>query len=313
MKTLPLVSIIIPTYNRAHLIGKTLDSILAQTYQKWECIVVDDGSSDKTDMMMKNYCNKDSRFKYFHRAANKLKGANACRNMGLENARGDYIIFFDSDDLMTKDHIQIKLKPLLENNYDYSIAKTKFFNVEDNSLERYYKFDKFELSAHNYIVQNINWLTLDICIKTSLAKKISFNLHLQSGQEYNYFSKLVLKSTNAVFIDEVVSLRRMHEQSVQNRLKKNNQKWKGSFLSKWYTYMEIADKLEVRTKQILLYGFIKTMYIQKRIVLTEKNFFISQLYQSYGIKANLFFPMLWSKKIFNGGYALRNSFNPDAL
>ncbi len=80
----PLVSIIIiiiiPTYNRAHLIGETLDSILAQTYTNWECIVVDDGSTDETDSLLAAYCAKDKRFQYQHRLSDRPKGANACRN-----------------------------------------------------------------------------------------------------------------------------------------------------------------------------------------------------------------------------------------
>ena len=60
----PLVSIIIPTYNRAHLISETLDSVLAQTYTNWECIVVNDGSPDDTEKVAKRWVEKDSRFKY---------------------------------------------------------------------------------------------------------------------------------------------------------------------------------------------------------------------------------------------------------
>ncbi|WP_445734533.1 glycosyltransferase family 2 protein [Mariniflexile sp.] len=75
----PLVSIIIPTYNRAHLIGETLDSVLAQTHQNWECIVVDDGSTDNTDTVLKTYCQKDSRFQYHHRK-DRQKGAEELQN-----------------------------------------------------------------------------------------------------------------------------------------------------------------------------------------------------------------------------------------
>ena len=80
----PLVSIIIPTYNRAHFIGETLESVLAQTYHNWECIVIDDGSTDYTDELMEFYCEKDSRIQYYHRPSHKPKGANACRNYGFE-------------------------------------------------------------------------------------------------------------------------------------------------------------------------------------------------------------------------------------
>ncbi len=80
----PLVSIIIPTYNRAHLIGETLDSVLAQTYTNWECIVVDDGSTDATDELMAKYCAKDARIRYYHRPDLHLSGGNGARLMDLE-------------------------------------------------------------------------------------------------------------------------------------------------------------------------------------------------------------------------------------
>lgn len=82
--TQPLVSIIIPTYNRAHLIGETLDSVMAQTYTNWECIVVDDGSTDNTAELLVVYCNKDNRFQYHHRPKDRPKGANAYRNYGID-------------------------------------------------------------------------------------------------------------------------------------------------------------------------------------------------------------------------------------
>lgn len=110
----PLVSIIIPTYNRAHLIGETLDSILAQTYTNWECIVVDDGSSDNTDKLMVTYCKKDKRFQYHYRTEDRPKGANACRNYGFEMCAGDYLIFLDSDDLLENYCIELRYKNILK-------------------------------------------------------------------------------------------------------------------------------------------------------------------------------------------------------
>src|SRR5690606_34735075 len=107
----PLVSIIIPTYTRAHLIGETLDSVLAQTYTHWECIVVDDGSADGTDTLMKSYCDKDARFQYHHRPADRLPGGNAARNYGFEVSKGEYVMFLDSDDL----YIKTALKERVEN------------------------------------------------------------------------------------------------------------------------------------------------------------------------------------------------------
>lgn len=101
----PLVSVIIPTYNRAYIIGETLNSVLVQTYTRWECIVVDDGSTDYTDELMKFYCENDDRIHYYHRPADKPKGANACRNYGFSKSKGEYIQWLDSDDLLSTNKI----------------------------------------------------------------------------------------------------------------------------------------------------------------------------------------------------------------
>ena len=107
-----MVSIIIPTYNRAHLIADTLESILEQSYPNWECLIIDDGSTDATKILIQRYCDSDKRIQYHQRPSNKPKGANACRNYGLQKAKGAYIVFFDSDDLMTNNHLELKLKTI---------------------------------------------------------------------------------------------------------------------------------------------------------------------------------------------------------
>jgi glycosyltransferase involved in cell wall biosynthesis len=115
MSDQPLVSIIIPTYNRAHLIGETLDSVLAQSYQNWECIVVDDGSSDNTDEVVGEYVIKDSRFKYHHRPEDHLPGGNGARNYGFKVSKGKYVQWFDSDDLMVAEMIEKKTRMFISN------------------------------------------------------------------------------------------------------------------------------------------------------------------------------------------------------
>lgn len=111
----PLVSIIIPAYNRAHLIGETLDSVLAQTYINWECIVIDDGSNDNTSELLAEYCKKDNRFQYHHRPKDRPKGANACRNYGFELCKGEWIQFLDSDDLLESFCLSERVNLILKN------------------------------------------------------------------------------------------------------------------------------------------------------------------------------------------------------
>ncbi len=97
-----MISIVIPSYNRQQLLPETLDSILAQTYQDWECIVVDDHSTDETCSVMQQYIHQDSRFRLLTRPEDQVKGSCSCRNHGFLHATGEYLFNFDSDDLLDK-------------------------------------------------------------------------------------------------------------------------------------------------------------------------------------------------------------------
>ena len=132
----PLVSIIIPTYNRAHLIGETLDSILAQTYPHWECIIVSDGSKDHTDVVVGAYVQKDARFRYYHRPDSHKPGGNGARNYGFEVSRGEYVKWFDSDDIMKPVFLENQVN-LLSNNptLDFCSCQFEYFTAEKNKIK----------------------------------------------------------------------------------------------------------------------------------------------------------------------------------
>ena len=304
----PLVSIIIPTYNRAHLIGETLVSILAQSYTNWECIVVDDGSIDTTSEILEVYCKNDARIQYHHRPNGHLPGGNGARNYGLEIASGDYIIFFDSDDLMTIDHVAGKIKELKNTGCDYVISKTKNFDSLDMYMEGRYAPIKTELTAENYILQKINWLTYDICVEAKLAKSISFNEDLKSGQEYNYFSKLVLKSVNASFIEKYLTLRRVHEGSIRSGVDSvTKKKMISAYTSCWFTYKDIQYNASRRIKKGLLFRCIDMIYKNKGISFPYKIEMISTVFKQFGVKEGVSFVlMLFFNKHFNKGYSFRS-------
>ena len=118
-----LVSIIIPTYNRAHLIMGTLNSVLEQTYTNWECLVIDDGSTDNTKEIVANYIKSDNRFQYFTRPNHLPKGANACRNYGFEISKGTYIQWFDSDDIMLPEKLALKVQALKNIDVDFVVCE----------------------------------------------------------------------------------------------------------------------------------------------------------------------------------------------
>lgn len=118
-----LVSIIIPTYNRGHTISATIQSILEQSYKNWELIIVDDGSQDNTPDIVTEISHMDNRVKYIRN--NKNQGANACRNEGASHARGEFLVFFDSDNIMLPEYLEMHLEALegSENTFCYCYAR----------------------------------------------------------------------------------------------------------------------------------------------------------------------------------------------
>lgn len=297
----PLVSIIIPTYNRADLIGETLDSILAQTHKNWEAIVVDDGSSDTTDTLMETYMQKDVRIQYFKRPSKFPKGGNVCRNIGLENMKGDFVVFFDSDDLMTEDHVRLKLDGFTQEDIDFVVTKTAYFNKPTDKKDHTYNFDRFPITLNNYLAQRINWLTLDACIKASVVREIRFNEDLKAGQEFNFYAKLLARTTRGYFIPKVVSLRRYHEDSIQAKLRSTSQKRIRSFESKWNTYQDLKDQLSFNEKKTLLYGCIKLVIKIKRVPNNYSLAFTNEIFKVYGL-AGFYFIALLLLIPFNRGY-----------
>jgi glycosyltransferase involved in cell wall biosynthesis len=97
-----LISVVVPTYNRAHTLGATVDSILAQNYEPLELIVVDDGSQDDTARLMQPYTDKDPRVQY---VVKPNGGVASARNLGIRRAKGEFIAFCDSDDIWLPDKL----------------------------------------------------------------------------------------------------------------------------------------------------------------------------------------------------------------
>lgn len=110
-ESFPFFSIIIPTYNRAHLVGKTIESVLQQQYTNFEILIIDDGSRDNTEDVIKQF--NDPCIQYYQKE-NAERGA--ARNYGRARAKGLYVNFFDSDDLMYPNHLRVAKKLIEDKN-----------------------------------------------------------------------------------------------------------------------------------------------------------------------------------------------------
>ena len=97
-----LITIIIPIYNRAKTLPECLDSIINQEHSEFECLLIDDGSHDDSLKVCNDYADKDSRFRVFHKTNG---GVGSARNLGLENATGEWVAFVDSDDIIAPNHL----------------------------------------------------------------------------------------------------------------------------------------------------------------------------------------------------------------
>lgn len=152
--TVMKVSIITPTYNRAHLIGDTIQSVLNQSYQDFEHIIVDDGSTDATEEVVKSF--NDSRIQYLKHE--KLGNLNTLRNIGINQSNGELIAFLDSDDIWVKDKLEIIVAVFNANNQVKFITHDiRYFKKIDELEKSYYSFrnDFFEKAPSKVILFEI--------------------------------------------------------------------------------------------------------------------------------------------------------------
>ncbi len=127
-----LVSIITPTYNCAKFIGATIESVLNQTYQNFEMIIVDDASKDNTEEVVKSF--KDKRIKYIRLSKNS--GPAVARNRAMEEAKGKYMAFLDSDDLWKKEKLEKQINFIKKNKYKIICSDYEQIDEEGNKLNK---------------------------------------------------------------------------------------------------------------------------------------------------------------------------------
>lgn len=204
----PTISIIIPTFNRAALLPHTLRSIAAQTYDHWECIVVDDGSQDHTAQLMQDFAQQDARFRYFKRPEDRPKGANACRNYGFEQARGVFVNWFDSDDLMYPQFLANKLA-VLEANPALDFCACIQETFRDNAPEirevvapEKFSADRFE---EDLLLNGLYFYTPSpLWRKQFLDGKALFDESLSRSQEADFHFRMLSYHPNFTYLREVL-------------------------------------------------------------------------------------------------------------
>lgn len=198
------VSIILPTYNRAHMLEKSLGSVLAQTYPWFEVILVDDGSTDNTKELVESY--EDKRIRYFYAGLNQ--GAAAARNFGLGRAQFDYIAFQDSDDVWHRDKLEKQMMALKANRkagfcyhkMKYDFGEGRYALLPDERVPLVNKNGRIydQLLYENMVSTQMILATRECITKTGL-----FDSEFKAMEDYDYALRMAAQY-DAVFLDEVL-------------------------------------------------------------------------------------------------------------
>lgn len=212
------ISIIIPCYNQAKYLEECLQSVAQQTFTDWECILINDGSTDKTEEISKKWLEKDDRFQYIF---TENKGVSNARNLGLEKAKGDFIQFLDADDKMNLQNFEKKMA--FSADCDIIVSE---FNILTNN-QYFPGYNKLKQEYLNFDTLFFGWETVftipihTALISRQLLKNFSFNTTLLCFEDWLMWLHITKQNPKTVFIDEIlVTYRKENQKSASSNLHK---------------------------------------------------------------------------------------------
>ncbi len=257
---LKLVSIIIPCFNGEKYLQQTLECVVMQTYKHWECILIDDGSTDSSASIFKEYSSGDERFKYFYQ---KNAGLAASRNQGIILAKGDYIQFLDADDLMVSERLQ-KCVERMESDASFDVVYSDFVTFQQgqgflkNLPAKIPHEDTFRAFLFEF---NITFAVIvhSLLFKRSVIEKNKFDETLHShAEDYDCWVRVALSGAVFSYINEVLVIYRM----TSTNLTSNEVKLISAKLTVLQQY-----KLHERVKLHAAEYSASLIYLQQRLVM----------------------------------------------
>lgn len=230
--TQPLVSIIIPVYNDEKYIIETLNSVLNQVYTNWECVIVNDGSTDASEKIIKDFIKNDNRFSYIFKANS---GVAATRNLAITNAKGDYILPLDSDDKISPNYLQEAITVFTKNQEVKLVyCKAAFFGEQTG---------KFNLQKYKYedlLLKNSIFCSA-IFKKNDFLATDGYDSNLKSGlEDWEFWIRFLNSTSQVICLNEVHFYYRIKEFS-RNKVHENKAKLTEI---QDYIYQKHIDKYE---------------------------------------------------------------------
>jgi glycosyltransferase involved in cell wall biosynthesis len=224
-----LVSIIIPCYNYGHLLAETLQNVQAQSYTHWECLVVDDGSTDNTPSVAQAFAAADARFRYIQQAN---AGTSAAKNTGLQQAKGAFIQFLDADDLLAPQKLSLQVAYLQQHpEVGIVYSNVRYFDHQDPSrLSRSFDMrDKAWMACASggkeqmlplFMVRNQMVISAPLCRAEIIKAAGTFDTRLKGCEDWEFWIRCA--ATGAVFHyderEEVLTYIRVHPASATQNI-----------------------------------------------------------------------------------------------
>lgn len=255
-----LISIIIPVLNRSNLIGDTLTSVMNQTYSHWECLVIDDGSTDDTETEVQSYVLRDSRIQYHRRPIGHKPGGNGARNYGLTLAKGDYIQWFDSDDVMDSKLLEIQLQYLQQHQASYSICLYDVYNSDfTNVLKASKNQNIHEGIYYDYLTRRILANLQTILFTRQVLIGYGLKEHLLKAQEFDFLQRFFRDRTEGIMLNRVLVKVRRHAHSITENY--NSRKLDSALGVSLNAFLELPSPTPSYVKLQVIKRYFEYLYI----------------------------------------------------
>lgn len=208
-----LISIIIPCYNQGQFLNEAVSSVFNQTYSNWECIIINDGSTDGTEKIANEWVSKDNRFKYFYK---EKGGVSSARNLALEKVNGNYVQFLDSDDLLDSRKLELSLLYLSKSQKESEklvISDFRMLSMDSKITEPYCKLDEQAFDFESLLYQWNETFSIPIhCgfFEASLFKNIRFPENLTAQEDWIVWVNIFKLDVQAIFVVEPLALYRQN-------------------------------------------------------------------------------------------------------
>lgn len=205
------------TFNRSHFITESLHYIRKQTFTEFECLVIDDGSTDETEKVVLKVASLDPRIRYYKRPAKYLKGLPGCRNYGLDLAQGNYIVFFDDDDIAHPRLMELAVRILMDSDnsfcrYGRTVFSGDFIADFDNSEE--YLVEKLpENITELMIIGKVPFNSCQILWKRSCFDELRFNEKLLFAEEWECYTRILIERYIGINLEKALYYGRKHANS----------------------------------------------------------------------------------------------------